>query len=178
MASKALNLTLGILFILLAVLMFIFPGATLWVIIVVASIFLMIIGISTLIEAFENKEEMDKLTRLISIILGIVLTVLAITLFIAAFISENSGFILFTVLLGIDFLLMGAFRIYAGVINKELVSWFRVLILVIGVIMVVLGILIFISPIIGGIIVLFVVAIAFIVAGALRIILAFKEPEK
>ena len=178
MASKAMNLTLGILFILLAILMFIFPVGTFWVIMIIASILMMIWGIAAIVEGFENKEEMDKLMWLMTIILGFAIAILGIIIFIAAIVDPVAGAWLLAILLGIDFLLMGVFRIYAGFVNKELVSWFRVLIMVIGIIMVIFGILIFITPILAGYIVIIILGLAFIVAGVLRIILAFKEPEK
>ena len=169
---RILNFILGVILILLAFIPYFFPLEFLWTLILVASIAVLIIGVVFIVESITQKDA-GKLIRIFGVIAGILAILLGMIIFIGLFLNPLLAGELFILLVATVFLVLGIFRIVEGFTDEEVPKWYRVLIIVLGIMMVVLSILIFLEPVYGALSVLIFVQIWLFVAGGLRIFRSF-----
>ena len=81
--------------------------------------------------------------------------------------------VLFLILLAIDMIVLGVFRIIAGITANEFPTWFRIFSIIIGILMVLFAILILITPVWGAIFVIMYIGMVLVIAGIMRLIMAF-----
>ena len=171
-SMRAFNLILGFLLILLGILSFVFSTTAFWVILIVVSIGMLILGIAIIVEAFSD-EDVNETAKLLAVIFGVILIIFSMIIIIGLLIDHETAAQMFLILLGIDLIILGVFRIIGGVTADEYPTWFRAFSVIIGALMIVFAILIFITPISGAIFLIIYIGIVLIVAGVLRLITAF-----
>jgi uncharacterized membrane protein HdeD (DUF308 family) len=155
--SRAAQIGLGAIAIILSILILAFPGIAIVSIVLIIGILLLIVGIESVISGLIVKSK----SRLASIGLGIIVIILA--LIVMAFPIGTTVFLI--LLMGIALLIDGISRLVHGFGDKESRGWSRGFRIGVGALEVILGILIMVSPAVGVAFVAFIIAIALLIVG-------------
>lgn len=155
--SRAAQIGLGAIAIILSILILAFPGTAIVSIVLIIGILLLIVGIESVISGLIVKSK----SRLASIGLGIIVIILAFI--VMAFPIGTTVFLI--LLMGIALLIDGISRLVHGFGDKESRGWSRGFRIGVGALEVILGILIMVSPAVGVAFVAFIIAIALLIVG-------------
>lgn len=170
------NIIFGLLIILLALMIFIFPNTTLAFLVFIIAFAIMLMGIVRLINAFSD-EKLSNFKVITRFITGIILMSFSI---IVVFITLNDpaySISVLIMLLAIAILIMGIGRLFIGLFAKKFDSWFRIVLVVIGLLTIILSIVIFFIPEVGEIVLLVLLSINLLLNGIGRLILGIVGPE-
>ena len=155
--TRAAQIGLGALAIILSILILVFPGTAIVSIIWIIGILLLIVGIESVISGLFIKSR----SRMASIGLGILVIILA--LIVIAFPVGTTVFLI--ILMGVALLIDGISRLVHGFGDKESRGWSRGFRIGVGALLVILGILVMVSPAVGVAFVAFIIAIALLIVG-------------
>ena len=155
--SRAAQIGLGALAIILSILILVFPGTAIVSIIWIIGILLLIVGIESVISGLFIKSR----SRMASIGLGIIVIILA--LIVMAFPVGTTVFLI--ILMGVALLIDGISRLVHGFGDKESRGWSRGFRIGVGALEVIFGILVMVSPAVGVAFVAFIIAIALLIVG-------------
>lgn len=155
--TRAAQIGLGALAIILSILILVFPGTAIVSIIWIIGILLLIVGIESVISGLFIKSR----SRMASIGLGILVIILA--LIVIAFPVGTTVFLI--ILMGVALLIDGISRLVHGFGDKESRGWSRGFRIGVGALEVILGILVMVSPAVGVAFVAFIIAIALLIVG-------------
>jgi uncharacterized membrane protein HdeD (DUF308 family) len=160
--SRAAQIGLGALAIILSILILVFPGTAIVSIVLIIGILLLIVGIESVISGLFIKSR----SRMASIGLGIIVIILA--LIVMAFPVGTTVFLI--ILMGVALLIDGISRLVHGFGDKESRGWSRGFRIGVGALEVALGILVMVSPAVGVAFVAFIIAIALLIVGIQMIV--------
>ncbi|HYZ60197.1 MAG TPA: DUF308 domain-containing protein [Nitrososphaeraceae archaeon] len=155
--SRAAQIGLGALAIILSILILVFPGIAIVSIVLIIGILLLIVGIESVISGLFIKSR----SRMASIGLGIIVIILA--LIVMAFPVGTTVFLI--ILMGIALLIDGISRLVHGFGDKESRGWSRGFRIGVGALEIIFGILVMVSPAVGVAFVGFIIAIALLIVG-------------
>ena len=155
--SRAAQVGLGAIAIILSILILVFPGTAIVSIVLIIGILLLIVGIESVISGLFIKSR----SRMASIGLGIIVIILA--LIVMAFPVGTTVFLI--ILMGIALLIDGISRLVHGFGDKESRGWSRGFRIGVGALEVIFGILVMVSPAVGVAFVGFLIAIALLIVG-------------
>lgn len=155
--TRAAQIGLGALAIILSILILVFPGTAIVSIIWIIGILLLIVGIESVISGLFIKSR----SRMASIGLGILVIILA--LIVIAFPVGTTVFLI--ILMGVALLIDGISRLVHGFGDKESRGWSRGFRIGVGALEVIFGILVMVSPAVGVAFVAFIIAIALLIVG-------------
>ena len=175
MGIRILNILIGIVIIILAIVSFFFPIEFLWIVMLIVSIALMIAGIGLVVEGIIQKD-WSMIYRIFGFVAGILAIILAIIVFIGSFSNPELAATLFVLLIASILLALGIFRIVEGFSDDKLSKWSKIFLIVVGILMIVFSIIIFITPIYGAVFILIFIQISPFVVGGMRIFKGFA-PE-
>jgi uncharacterized membrane protein HdeD (DUF308 family) len=153
--SRAAQIGLGAIAIILSILILVFPGIAIVSIVLIIGVLLLIVGIESVISGLFVKRWMA------SIGLGIIVIILA--LIVIAFPAGTTVFLI--ILMGIALLIDGISRLVHGFGDKESRGWSRGFRIGVGALEITLGILVMASPAVGVAFVAFIIAIALLIVG-------------
>ncbi|MFX1375095.1 MAG: DUF308 domain-containing protein [Promethearchaeota archaeon] len=173
---RASNIIFGLLIIILAAMVFIFPETTLTFLIFIIAFAVLLMGIVRLINAFSD-EKLSNFKVITRFITGIILMIFSM---IVVFITLNDpaySISVLIMLLAIALLILGIGRLFIGLIAKEFESWFRIVLITIGIITIIVSIVIFFIPEVGEIVLLVLLSINLLLNGIGRLILGIVGPE-
>lgn len=173
---RASNIIFGLLIILLAIMIFIFPDTTLTFFIFITAFGIMLMGIVRLINAFSD-EKLSNFKVITRFITGIILMIFSM---IVIFITLNDpaySISALIMLLAIAILIMGIGRFFIGLFAKKFDLWFRIVLIIIGILTIILSIVIFFIPDVGEIVLLVILSINLLLNGIGRLILGIVGPE-
>jgi uncharacterized membrane protein HdeD (DUF308 family) len=154
--SRAAQIGLGAIAIILSILILVFPETAIVSIVVIIGILLLIVGIESVISGLFIKSRW-----MASIGLGIIVIILA--LIVLAFPVGTTVFLI--ILMGIALLVDGISRLVHGFGDKESRGWSRGFRIGVGALEIALGILVMASPAVGVAFVAFIIAIALLIVG-------------
>jgi uncharacterized membrane protein HdeD (DUF308 family) len=160
--SRAAQIGLGALAIILSILILAFPGTAIVSIVLIIGILLLIVGIESVITGIFVKSR----SRMASIGLGIIVIILAII--VMAFPVGTTIFLI--ILMGVALLIDGISRLIHGFGDKESRGWSRGFRIGVGALEIALGILVMVSPAVGVAFVAFIIAIALLIVGIQMIV--------
>ena len=163
---RAAEIGLGALAIIIAIYLFVIPGAVLTTVIFIVGIVLLILGIESVISGLFVKSK----SRMASIGLGILVIILS--LIVIAFPTGVGVFLL--ILIGIVLLIDGISRLVHGFGDKERRGWSRGFRIGAGALEIVLGILIMVSPKFGATFLGIIIGIAVLIVGIEMVIAGIK----
>ena len=155
--SRAAQIGLGAIAIILSILILAFPGTAIVSIVLIIGILLLIVGIESVITGLFVKSK----SRMAGIGLGILVIILA--LIVMAFPVGTTVFLI--ILMGVALLIDGIARLIHGFGDKESRGWSRGFRIGVGALEIIFGILIMISPAVGVAFVAFIIAIALLIVG-------------
>ena len=174
---KATNIIFGLLTIILALMVFIFPGTTLTLIIYIIAFSVMLGGIIRLINAFSD-EKLSNFKVLTRFIVGLTLLVLSIAAIFITLVNPTYSISVLILMLAIALLILGLGRLIIGLIAKGFETWFRAVFIVIGLATLIISIIIFLMPTIGAIYLLILLSVNLLMNGIGRFLLGVVGPEK
>jgi uncharacterized membrane protein HdeD (DUF308 family) len=160
--SRAAQIGLGALAIILSILIIAFPGIGIISIVLIIGILLLIVGIESVITGIFVKSK----SRMANIGLGIIVIILAII--VMAFPVGTTIFLI--ILMGVALLIDGISRLIHGFGDRESRGWSRGFRIGVGALEIAFGILILISPAVGVAFIAFVIAIALLIVGIQMIV--------
>jgi uncharacterized membrane protein HdeD (DUF308 family) len=162
--SRAAQIGLGALAIILSILIIAFPGIGIVSIVLIIGVLLLIVGIESVITGIFVKSK----SRMANIGLGIIVIILAII--VMAFPVGTTIFLI--ILMGVALLIDGISRLIHGFgdRDRENRGWSRGFRIGVGALEIAFGILILVSPAVGVAFVAFVIAIALLIVGIQMIV--------
>jgi uncharacterized membrane protein HdeD (DUF308 family) len=153
--SRAAQIGIGAIAIILSILILVFPGTAIVSIILIIGVLLLIVGIESVISGLFVKRWMACTG------LGIIVIILALV--VIAFPVGTTLFLI--ILMGIALLIDGISRLVHGFGDKESRGWSRGFRIGVGALEIALGILVMVSPAVGVAFVAFIIAIALLIVG-------------
>ena len=160
--SRAAQIGLGAIAIILSILIIAFPGIGIVSIVLIIGILLLIVGIESVITGIFVKSK----SRMANIGLGIIVIILAII--VMAFPVGTTIFLI--LLMGVALLIDGISRLVHGYGDRESRGWSRGFRIGAGALEIAFGILILVSPAVGVAFVAFVIAVALLIVGIQMIV--------
>jgi uncharacterized membrane protein HdeD (DUF308 family) len=154
--SRAAQIGLGTIAIILSILILVFPGTAIVSIVVIIGILLFIVGIESVISGLFIKSRW-----MASVGLGIIVIILA--LIVIAFPVGTTVFLI--ILMGVALLIDGISRLVHGFGDKESRGWSRGFRIGVGALEIALSILVMVSPAVGVAFIAFIIAIALLIVG-------------
>ncbi len=171
------NLIFGTGIIILAILVMTFTVAAVITLLFILSIAIIIIGLARLVNAYAN-DELDTsgkiakfITALIALIFGIIVIVNTAT---TPMITVEILIILVNILL----LIIGFARIYIGLTTKEYFKGYRGFTVLIGIVMIILSLLVFLSPTFDNATSIVIVSVSMLLSGIARFVLGMIGIKK
>ncbi|MFX0076944.1 MAG: DUF308 domain-containing protein [Candidatus Hermodarchaeota archaeon] len=128
----------GVVIMLLSTLIFFYTGAALMFIIYLFTFIILISGIARVNASFNNQKlsNIGKATKFVS---GFVLIVLSFGIFIITLGDPTFSTDVLIFFLTIGLVIIGIARVGTGVVNKEYIKWFRILLIIVGMVTIVLS---------------------------------------
>jgi uncharacterized membrane protein HdeD (DUF308 family) len=174
---RATNIIFGLLIMLLAMMVFIFPTTTLLFLIYVTAIIIMLMGIIRLSNAF-SEEKLSNFKAITRFITGLILLIFSIIVIIITLNDPAYSVSILIFLLAIALLIMGIGRFFVGLFAKKFDRWFRIVLVVIGIVTIVISIIIFFIPTVGAIYLLIIISVSLLINGLGRFLLGVVGPER
>ncbi len=173
---KTSNLLIGLLLIAFSILAIMYPEATINSLAFLLSVALMIIGIARVLNASsdENLKNIKVIARFLSGAIAVIISFVAMLLIIS---DPETALDLWYILLAIGILIIGLARIILGIQAKEYDKWFKIYLIVIGLLLIVLSILVIVIPDLGDPVIIVMIALTLILNGITKIILGILGPK-
>ena len=177
-SGRGFNILVGSLLLIFAILGFIFAIETFWLLMLINSILMIILGISLVVDRPLRPEQKLELERTAAIIVGIVLVILGVLITIGSFLNPLVAAEIFVYLMAIGMILFAVYIILWG-LKKRKARWGMALISIfLAILVIIFAILIFFLPVFGANVILFFVQIIFIILGARMLIVGiFPETQ-
>ena len=173
---RAINIIFGILIMLLAILVFVFPTATLAFIIYLIAFILMLGGIIRLINAYAD-EQLNNAKIITGFAVGLALIIISIVVIIITLLDPTYTISILLILLAIALLIMGIGGFMIGILSKGFELWFRIVLIVIGILTLIFSIIIFLFPTVGAVSLLILISVNLLINGLGRLLSGIVGPE-
>lgn len=177
MEKNTINLIVGIIVIALSIIVLALTEVAFWIVVILLAVLIFFIGITRIFHGMKAEEDTKKSAKFLELgagVIAIIMGVLVVTFAIAR--PEGFGTVLI-ILLSIFYMVMGIARIITGITHKQLKSWVKIVSIVFGAAMLILGIILVFFTIPDSTVIL-LLSITMMLGGAARIILAvFGKPE-
>ena len=176
-AVKSSNILNGIIVMILAIIIFFYPNSTLILLIYIFTVIILISGISRVYNSINNQKlsNLGKATKFTS---GFVLILLSLVIFLITLSDPAFSTELLILLIIIGLIVIGFARIGTGIANKKYIMWFRVFLIIIGVITLVLNLINIFLKDTDPITVIFFIAITLFINGFTRFLYGLTGKEK
>jgi len=174
---NASNIANGLLIMILAITIFFYSGAAILLLILLFSAILILSGMARIFNAFSN-EELSGAGAIVKFISGILLIIVSISVIIALLSNPTFSVALIIFIYSITLLIIGIARIFIGLAGSKYLKWYRILIVIIGVVVVVLSLIILFAPTLSNSMVFIMFAISMFLSGFARFLLGFTGKEK
>lgn len=159
------NMLFGIITIIVAMLVIALPGLTITILVILIAVGLILLGLARFLRGL-FEEGLSSFLRFLNVIAGLLILVLALaTVFLQALVV-----LLLIWILAAAILILGLVRLLVGIMDKELPTWLRTLLIIVGLISLALSFLIFLVPTLGELTLVILLAWALALNGVSRII--------
>ncbi len=166
---RLFNLLFGVILVILSGYIIINVGIALLSILLLFIIILLVSGIIRIINGIFD-QHLSKKIRIVNLIIGI----LVIGLGIVVWNYPLFGVEILIYLLAFGLILQGVARITVGGADTYLVGWFRAFLIILGVISILLASLVILAPVLGEIMLVFLLSWGFLISGIGRIATGFS----
>ena len=158
------NAILGSITIIVAFIVILLPSLAISTLILIVALGLLLLGLARILRA-AFREEISSFFRFLNVIAGLLILVLALVVLLF-----QTLFVLTLIwILAIALVVLGIVRVFVGLIDKELPTWLRILVIVVGLITIVLSFLIFLQPSLGELTLVIFIAWTLLTNGITRI---------
>ncbi|MFW9952156.1 MAG: HdeD family acid-resistance protein [Candidatus Thorarchaeota archaeon] len=163
-----LNIIIGIVVISLSFIVIIFSAQTLATLITLLAIIFLFIGFARIINGFID-EKLTKLGKILKFFTGILGIVVGLLVIIITIINPTYSISILIDSFAIVLTIIGASRIFLGINIQSYPKSYRITMILGGTLTIVLGILIFVFPMIGYFILIVILSIALLINGIIRV---------
>lgn len=167
---RASNFLLGLATILMAIIVLLYSVAGVILLLLIMSIAVIIIGIARLINAYAN-EKLDSSAKLAKIITGLLAIVFGVIVLINTITKPLVAIDVLILLIAIMFLLIGIARVFVGALTKEYFQWYRVILIIVGIVVIILSIIVLFNLRMDDLMLIFILALSMLLTGIARLIL-------
>jgi uncharacterized membrane protein HdeD (DUF308 family) len=169
-ALNIMNIVIGVILVAISILVVVFSTWAMLVLMMILSISIIIIGMARIVNGTGNKI-LKKRVRIMKGITGALVLFFGLWTLFTTIIDPSTSIELLIFLLASAFLIIGISRFTFGFQATKFPSWFRIIILITGIISMGLSIMIFILPPIGYYYLLLMLAFPLLLNGVARIAL-------
>jgi len=174
---KTLNISIGLIAIISSILILLFTTSAVLGLLLIIAFTLLFIGIARLSNAFWN-ELLSSKAKILKALIGLLSIVISLILILVIFLYPEILILILIYIFSIIMFTIGIDRCFIGYITKSYESWYRVLLIIIGVITVVLSTSIFVIPIYDVRLFLSLLSISVLLNGIARFILGLIDIKK
>ncbi|MFX1237068.1 MAG: DUF308 domain-containing protein [Promethearchaeota archaeon] len=173
---RSSNILIGLLMIIFSILAIMYPDAANLGVALLLSFVLLLAGFVRLINAVSDEKlsNVKVISRFISGIFALVISIIAIVMIISDPITALDWWYF---LIAIALLITGIARIVLGASAKEFDQWFRILVLIIGILTLIFSIIVLVIPDLAGIYIVVLIALSMMINGIIKIILGIIGPK-
>jgi len=171
------NLLLGALIIILAIIVMIFNVAAVITLLFILSIAIIIIGLARLVSAYAN-EELDTSGKIAKFITALIALIFGIIVIVNTSISPAITVEILIILVNTLLLIIGFARIYIGLVTKEYFKGYRGFLVLIGIVMIILSLLVFLSPTFDNTTSIIIISVTMLLSGIARFVLGIIGIKK
>ncbi len=175
--QDASNIINGLVVMILAITIFFFSGGAIIMLILLFATILIISGMARIMNAFSN-EELSGAGAIVKFISGILLIIISFYMIFALLADPTFSIAIVIVIYSISILIVGIARIFMGTAGANYIQWFRIFLLIIGIVAVVLSLILLLVPNLENSMIFFLLAISMFLSGFARFLLGFTGKEK
>ena len=143
MEKNTQNIIIGLIIIAISIIAFVFPIAFFWIVVILLSVLILIIGVSRIISGLKTEDPEKKSSKFMNIAAGSIVIIMAVLVMSLALADPVATAVMIMLLLAIIFLVIGVSRIVSGIKFKTYAKWLRIVDVIFGIVIVVLAILMF-----------------------------------
>ena len=167
---RASNLLLGLATIIMAIIVLLYSIAGVIILLLIMSIAVIIIGIARLINAYAN-EKLDSSAKLAKIISGLLALVFGVIVLINTLRTPLIAIDVLILFIALLFLIIGVARVFVGALTKEYFQWYRVILIIVGIVVIILSIIVLFNLRMDDVMLIFILALSMLLTGIARLIL-------
>ena len=172
---RTINILLGSVLIVIAVMVLTFSYLALITLFLMISIGILILGAAWVINASKNKTFETEI-KVLKFVTGFSAILFGITTLIMAIVNPSAFLDLLIILFAISLFIVGIVRFARGYLAKEFPNWFRLLIISVGILTIVFSILILVNLELGYLFLIFLIAFILLFNGIARLVLGIVNP--
>lgn len=167
----------GVIIMILSTIIFFYTSTALIFIIYIFTIIILLSGISRVNVSINNEKlsNMGKATKFIS---GVALIIISFVIFITTLGNPATSTDILIFFLTLGLLIIGIARVGTGVVNEKFIKWFRILLVIIGLITIVLSLISIITAESDITITIYLIATSLFVNGFTRFLYGLTGTEK
>lgn len=171
------NLIFGVLIIILAIIVMTFTVAAVITLLFILSIAIIIIGLARLVNAYAN-DELDTSGKIAKFITAIIALIFGVIVIVNTATSPAITVEILIILVNSLLLIIGFVRIYIGLATKEYFKGYRGFLVLIGIVMIILSLVVFLSPTFDNTTSIIIVSVAILFSGIARFVLGIIGIKK
>jgi len=176
-SSNASNIGYGLLVMILAVTIFFYTSAAIGMLIMFFSVILILSGMARIFNAFSN-EELSNIGVVVKFISGIIIIVMSVFIMISLLADPAFSVAIVIFVYSITLLIIGIARLIIGLGGAKYVKWYRILLMIIGVVVIILSAIVLFAPDLSYATVFTMFSISILLSGFARFLLGFAGKEK
>lgn len=167
----------GVIIMILSTIVFFYTGTALIFLIYVFTIIILISGISR-VNMSINNEKLSNIGKATKFISGFVLIIFSFVIFITTLGDPTFSTDILIFLLTIGLIIIGIARVGTGVVNEKFIKWFRILLIIVGIVTIVLSFSSIVVAELDTTITIYLIAISLFVNGFTRFLYGLTGTEK
>lgn len=167
---RASNLLFGLVTIVMAVIVLLYSVAGVIFLLLITSIAVIIIGVARLINGYAN-EKLDSSAKIVKILSALLAILFGIIVLINTLTTPLLAIDILIILIAILFLIIGVARVFVGALTKEYYNWYRVILMIVGIVVIILSVIVLFSLKMSDNTLIFILALSMLLTGIARLIL-------
>lgn len=176
-AINSLNILNGVIIMIISSFIFFFPDSGLIFLIYIFTVIILLSGISRVYSSInnDNLSNAGKATKFIS---GFFLIILSLVVFFITLDNPTFSTDLLIIFLTIGLLVIGFARVATGILNDKYIKWFRVFLLIIGIVTIIPNLILIIVTDLNTTLVVYIIGITLFINGFTRFLYGLTGTEK
>ncbi|MFX0188835.1 MAG: DUF308 domain-containing protein [Candidatus Hodarchaeota archaeon] len=166
---RTANILLGITIITIAIVVLLYSVAAVITLLLIISSAVIILGIARLINGYAN-DKLDSSAKIMKILSGLIAIIFGVIVLISTLITPLVAIQILIILICILLFIIGVARVFVGALTTEYYSWYRILLVIIGIGVIILSVTVFLNLDKSHTFLIFLLAIAILLTGIARLI--------
>ncbi len=174
--DSASNILNGTLIMIIAATIFFFTSTAITILTLLFSLVLILSGMGRIINSFTN-DALKNSGIIIKFISGILLIIISIIMIFVVLIEPSLTIATVVLIISISLLVIAIARLLTGIFGANYHTWFRILVIIVGIVIAILMLLVFLLPLEDSLIFSFF-SVSLFLSGFTRFLLGFTGQEK